>query len=84
MPFCLSAGLKKLWWWCRPPTSHVWPVETIRPIKCGGATRAESVFNGLTQLLAEGEKNSEGVQPSDWILVHDAARCLITDLEINA
>lgn len=39
-----------------PTDSHVWPVETIRPIKCGGATRAESVFNGLTQLLAEGEK----------------------------
>jgi len=46
-----------------PTDSHVWPVETIRPIKCGGATRAESVFNGLTQLLAEGEKNPEGVQP---------------------
>ncbi|MEY3937801.1 MAG: 2-C-methyl-D-erythritol 4-phosphate cytidylyltransferase [Pseudomonadota bacterium] len=66
-----------------PTDSHVWPIETIRPIKCGGATRAESVFNGLTQLLAEGEKHSEGVQPNDWILVHDAARCLITDLEIN-
>jgi 2-C-methyl-D-erythritol 4-phosphate cytidylyltransferase len=41
------------------------------------------VFNGLTHLLAEGAKNSEGVQPDDWILVHDAARCLISDLEIN-
>ena len=77
-----------------PTDSHVWPDETnepdsgkniqrIHPIKCGGATRAESVFNGLTQLLAEGEKNPEGVQSRDWILVHDAARCLITDLEIN-
>ena len=77
-----------------PTDSHVWPDETnepdsgkniqrIHPIKCGGATRAESVFNGLTQLLSEGQKNSEGVQPTDWILVHDAARCLITDLEIN-
>jgi 2-C-methyl-D-erythritol 4-phosphate cytidylyltransferase len=50
---------------------------------CGGATRAESVFNGLSQLLTEGAKDPQGVQASDWILVHDAARCLITDLEIN-
>ncbi len=69
-----------------PDDAHVWPddaVAHIQRIHCGGATRAESVFNGLTQLLAEGAKNSEGVQSSDWILVHDAARCLITDLEIN-
>ena len=55
----------------------------IDQIKCGGATRAESVFNGLTHLLSEGSKNSGGVQSNDWILVHDAARCLISELEIN-
>lgn len=53
----------------------------IRRIKCGGASRAESVFNGLTNLLAEGAKDLKGLQASDWILVHDAARCLITELE---
>lgn len=37
----------------------------------GGATRAESVANGLDELLAR------GAQPHDWVLVHDAARCLI-------
>jgi 2-C-methyl-D-erythritol 4-phosphate cytidylyltransferase len=77
-----------------PTDSHDWPNHALDPdgtqktpsihrIKCGGATRAESVLNGLTHLLAEGSKNSEGVQPSDWILVHDAARCLISELEIN-
>jgi len=66
-----------------PTDSHVWPESTVQRIQCGGATRAESVFNGLTQLLADGVKNSEGVQSDDWILVHDAARCLITDFEIN-
>lgn len=39
--------------------------------RCGGATRAESVANGLDELLAR------GAQPHDWVLVHDAARCLL-------
>ena len=44
----------------------------------GGATRAESVFNGLQRLLVE------GAQPTDWVLVHDAARCLVTPAQIDA
>ncbi|MDI1350407.1 2-C-methyl-D-erythritol 4-phosphate cytidylyltransferase [Aquabacterium sp.] len=39
--------------------------------RVGGATRAESVANGLAELLAR------GAQPHDWVLVHDAARCLL-------
>jgi 2-C-methyl-D-erythritol 4-phosphate cytidylyltransferase len=39
--------------------------------RCGGASRAESVANGLRELLAR------GAQPHDWVLVHDAARCLL-------
>jgi 2-C-methyl-D-erythritol 4-phosphate cytidylyltransferase len=39
--------------------------------RCGGATRAASVANGLTELA------SRGASPGDWVLVHDAARCLI-------
>jgi 2-C-methyl-D-erythritol 4-phosphate cytidylyltransferase len=71
-----------------PDDSHAWPQAPEWPahfqrIACGGATRAESVFNGLTQLLEEGRRNSQGVQAHDWILVHDAARCLITSVEIN-
>lgn len=45
---------------------------------CGGATRALSVRNGLKHLQALGAQNS------DWVLVHDAARCLIEPAEINA
>ncbi len=45
---------------------------------CGGATRAASVFNGLVFLL------ECGAEPDDWVLVHDAARCLITPTQINA
>lgn len=39
--------------------------------RVGGASRAESVANGLDELLAR------GAQPHDWVLVHDAARCLL-------
>lgn len=39
--------------------------------RCGGATRAETVARGLDELLAR------GAQPHDWVLVHDAARCLV-------
>jgi len=44
---------------------------------CGGTTRAQSVTNGLDALL------KRGAAPSDWVLVHDAARCLITAEQIN-
>jgi 2-C-methyl-D-erythritol 4-phosphate cytidylyltransferase len=39
--------------------------------RCGGTTRAESVANGLAVL------RERGAQVHDWVLVHDAARCLI-------
>lgn len=45
--------------------------------RCGGATRADSVANGLQELLAR------GAQPHDWVLVHDAARCLIQPDWVN-
>ena len=37
----------------------------------GGATRAQTVANGLQALVAL------GASPDDWVLVHDAARCLV-------
>lgn len=45
---------------------------------CGGDSRAASVCNGLRWLAAQ------GAQPHDWVLVHDAARCLVTPAQINA
>ena len=41
-------------------------------VPCGGATRAASVANGLYEL------RRVGASEHDWVLVHDAARCLIT------
>ncbi|WP_298931622.1 2-C-methyl-D-erythritol 4-phosphate cytidylyltransferase [uncultured Ramlibacter sp.] len=40
--------------------------------ECGGSTRAATVLNGLQALRAQ------GAGEADWVLVHDAARCLIT------
>ncbi|HPO21122.1 MAG TPA: 2-C-methyl-D-erythritol 4-phosphate cytidylyltransferase, partial [Rubrivivax sp.] len=38
---------------------------------CGGATRAASVAGGLAEL------QRRGAHDDDWVLVHDAARCLL-------
>lgn len=47
-------------------------------VDCGGATRAASVFNGLAHL------RDTGTPDSDWVLVHDAARCLVTPALVDA
>lgn len=39
--------------------------------RCGGATRAATVASGLAELAARGARDD------DWVLVHDAARCLL-------
>ena len=45
--------------------------------RAGGASRAETVANGLAELRAR------GAQLHDWVLVHDAARCLIRPEWVN-
>ncbi len=47
-------------------------------VACGGATRAASVQNGLYELTRV------GATQDDWVLVHDAARCLITPALIDS
>lgn len=47
-------------------------------VPCGGPTRAASVMNGLYEL------GRAGATERDWVLVHDAARCLITPALIDA
>lgn len=47
----------------------------------GGATRAASVLNGLRAMLAH---PSDRTNATDWVLVHDAARCLITPAQITS
>ena len=51
---------------------HAWGEfgERLAPLYCGGATRHDSVLNGLVAA-------SSTLEPDDWVLVHDAARpCL--------
>ena len=44
----------------------------------GGESRADSVLAGLREL------RTQGAHDTDWVLVHDAARCLVTAEQINA
>jgi 2-C-methyl-D-erythritol 4-phosphate cytidylyltransferase len=57
-------------WWEAYDWSDLGHKLTV--LRCGGATRAESVRNGLDTLA---------LQPEDWVLVHDAARpCLSPEM----
>lgn len=48
----------------------------LEPLYCGGETRAGSVFNGLLAVR-------DTVAASDWVLVHDAARCCLGAAELS-
>ncbi|MCD6078064.1 MAG: 2-C-methyl-D-erythritol 4-phosphate cytidylyltransferase, partial [Ramlibacter sp.] len=48
------------------------PTTSALVVPAGGPTRAATVANGL------GELRRAGAVDNDWVLVHDAARCLIT------
>jgi 2-C-methyl-D-erythritol 4-phosphate cytidylyltransferase / 2-C-methyl-D-erythritol 2,4-cyclodiphosphate synthase len=45
--------------------------------RCGGAMRADSVANGLAAFVRRGARDH------DWVLVHDAARCLVQPASIE-
>ncbi len=55
---------------------HVGSTHWVAP--CASDTRAKTVLNGLKAML------TQGAHENDWVLVHDAARCLITPAQINA
>ncbi|MDP2881120.1 MAG: 2-C-methyl-D-erythritol 4-phosphate cytidylyltransferase [Azonexus sp.] len=62
-------------WWPRFDWSELGPkLETVR---CGGATRAESVSNGLRAAAMVAADD-------DWILVHDAARPCLSAAMLDA
>ena len=54
------------------------PAFTGWSARVGGATRAQTVANGLDELV------QRGAAPQDWVLVHDAARCLVRPEWIDA
>jgi 2-C-methyl-D-erythritol 4-phosphate cytidylyltransferase len=51
--------------------------DRLTVLRCGGATRAESVRNGLAAMAGR-------VSPDDWVLVHDAARPCLQAAHIDA
>jgi 2-C-methyl-D-erythritol 4-phosphate cytidylyltransferase len=54
------------------------PADGEHLFRVGGATRAATVRNGLRSL------RQAGAGAHDWVLVHDAARCLVTPTQIEA
>jgi 2-C-methyl-D-erythritol 4-phosphate cytidylyltransferase/2-C-methyl-D-erythritol 2,4-cyclodiphosphate synthase len=54
-----------------PARADLWVART------GGATRAATVRNGLTAL------RTHGASDDDWVLVHDAARCLLQPVQVE-
>jgi 2-C-methyl-D-erythritol 4-phosphate cytidylyltransferase len=73
--------LHSAWLVLSPQDSHNWPTHNwpahFKRVSCGGDSRAESVFNGLQAMLAA------GLHGQDWVLVHDAARCLVSPASVN-
>lgn len=74
-------GIASGWVILSPADDFVWPQTGwpahFRRQACGGASRAESVFKGLQAMLGA------GLGGQDWVLVHDAARCLVTPAEVQ-
>jgi 2-C-methyl-D-erythritol 4-phosphate cytidylyltransferase len=52
-------------------------ISRIRVVPLASITRALTVTQGLAELL-----ESRTAQPRDWVLVHDAARCLVRTEDI--
>jgi 2-C-methyl-D-erythritol 4-phosphate cytidylyltransferase len=57
--------------------AHAWQTVPMQAVPVGGDTRAASVLAGLRYL------SHHGANDNDWVLVHDAARCLVTPQDIT-
>jgi 2-C-methyl-D-erythritol 4-phosphate cytidylyltransferase len=57
---------------------HDWSAfgKRLAPLYCGGASRRDSVLNGLIAAASL-------VEPNDWMLVHDAARPCLGKTELR-
>jgi 2-C-methyl-D-erythritol 4-phosphate cytidylyltransferase len=76
---CATPAIGRVFVVLAPDDAH-WPTammaalgEKLVVLRCGGATRAHSVGNGLRAMAAD-----YGVGVADWVLVHDAARPCLT------
>ena len=71
-------ALKSMWVVVSPGDDFLQSDDHWTVVQQGGSTRAQTVTNGLKALREHGAKDE------DWVLVHDAARCLITPAQIKA
>lgn len=76
---CATPAIASVFVVLAPDDSH-WPAAVmeslgpkLRVLRCGGETRAASVTGGLRAMASE-----PGASGDDWVLVHDAARCMVT------
>lgn len=80
---CLCEQIDRVWvilspgdeWWGAYDWSGLGP--KLHALFCGGATRAESVANGLHAV-------ADIVSDEDWMLVHDAARPCLSQTMLHA
>ena len=58
--------------------THDWSAfgDRLQPLYCGGASRRDSVHNGLVAAM-------DDVDAGDWVLVHDAARPCLAGAEVK-
>lgn len=80
---CAVPAIKRVYVVLAPDDTY-WPEAEfsdlgakLRVLRCGGATRAESVANGLAAMATD-------VAGDDWVLVHDAARACLTVEHVDA
>ncbi|HEX8874613.1 MAG TPA: 2-C-methyl-D-erythritol 4-phosphate cytidylyltransferase [Nitrosospira sp.] len=59
---------------------HDWSefLDKLAVVRCGGATRAQSVLNGL-----KAARGSSSIGDEDWVLVHDAARPCLSENQLE-
>lgn len=58
--------------------TYQWSMSKLQCLPYGGTSRALSVRNGLTALLANDQCCAD-----DWLLVHDAARCCLRSSSVT-
>ena len=82
--FCESSQIKRVFIVLSPQDpewkKYDWSTfsDKLSVFHCGGETRAESVLNGLNAAAGR-----FAIESSDWILVHDAARPLLTQSQLG-
>lgn len=79
---CGSSRIHAVWLVLSPEDERwalpeAFDARKLRVLRCGGATRAQTVGNAIQHLL------NEGVEPSAWTLVHDAARPCLSEVALS-